>query len=117
MSTELVITAVVFFVVLIGTILYLVRKRRVSIKYSLVWLFPCFVLIIFTLWPGFMVSITKLVGFQTASNMVITALVCFLLIINLALTLIVTNQKDKIRLLIQEVSIIKSELKKMENNK
>lgn len=113
MSTELMVTSIMFFVILIFFILYLVRKRRISIKYSLVWLFPCIVLIFFTLWPGCMVWISKVLGFQTASNMVITALVCFLLIINLALTVIVTNQKEKIRLLIQETSIIKQNM----NNK
>lgn len=107
MSTELMITAIIFFVILIFSVLYLVRRRRISIKYSLVWLLPCVILIVFTFWPGCMVWISKILGFQTASNMVITALVCFLLIINLALTVIVTNQKEKIRLLIQEVSIIK----------
>lgn len=112
MSTELVVTSIIFFAVLIFFILYLVRRRRISIKYSLVWLLPCIVLVGFTLCPGCMVFISKILGFQTASNMVITALVCFLLIINLALTVIVTNQKDKIRLLIQEISIIKQNINK-----
>jgi hypothetical protein len=92
-------------------ILYLVKKRRISIKYSLVWLLPCFILIIFVLVPGFMDMISRFLGFKTASNMILTSLIGFLMMITIALTVIVSNQKDKIRLLIQEVSILKSEKK------
>lgn len=112
MSTELIITSIVFLLFVIFVVLYMVRKRKISIKYSLVWIFPCLILMIFTLVPGIMVFFTELTGFQTASNMIITALVCFLILINLALTAIVTNQKEKIRLLIQEVSIIKEQINK-----
>lgn len=107
MTKELVIASIVFFIVLVCLVLYLVRKKRISVKYSLVWIIPSVILIIFTLWPGCMVAITKLLGFKTASNMVIAALIGLLLVINLSLTVIVTNQKDKIRLLIQEVSLLK----------
>lgn len=107
MSLELTISSIVFLVIVMLFILYLVKKRRISIKYSLVWILPCLTLIIFTLVPGFMVFVTKTLGFQTASNMILTLLICFLMVISIALTMIVTNQKDKIRLLIQEVSILK----------
>lgn len=107
MSLELTISSIVFLVVVMLFILYLVKKRRISIKYSLVWILPCLTLIIFTLVPGFMAFVTKTLGFQTASNMILTLLICFLMVITIALTMIVTNQKDKIRLLIQEVSILK----------
>ena len=112
MPKNLVIAAIIFLVVLILAVLYLVRKRRISIKYSLIWLFPSIVLILFVLIPGFMTKMTVFFGFQTPSNMILTVLISFSLIVNLALTVIVTNQKDKIRLLVQEVSIIKSEISK-----
>lgn len=111
MSIELVLSSIIFLTFVICIVLYLVRKRKISIKYSLVWIFPCLVLMLFTLVPGVMVLVTKITGFQTASNMIITALVCLLILINLVLTTIVTNQKEKIRLLIQEVSIIKEQIK------
>lgn len=107
MSLELIISSIVFLVTIICFILYLTRKRKISIKYSLVWIFPCVVLLIFTLIPKFMMFVAGLLGFMTASNMILTLLICFLFAITIALTVIVSNQKEKIRLLIQEVSIIK----------
>lgn len=107
MSIELTITSVVFLLLIIITIISLVKNERISVKYSFVWLLPCVILLIFTLVPGFLNIVTKLLGFQTASNMVITLLIAFLMIITIALTVIVSKQNDTIRLLIQEVSLLK----------
>ena len=112
MPKNLIIAAITFLLVLIVSVLCLVRKRNISIKYSLIWLFPSIILVIFTLIPGVMTGITAFLGFQTPSNMILTILISFSLVINLALTVIVTNQKDKIRLLVQEISIIKAEMPK-----
>lgn len=113
MSLELILTSIIFLIFVIFIVLYFVRKRKISIKYSLIWIFPSLILMLFTLVPGVMTFFTKLTGFQTASNMIISALVCLLMLINLVLTVIVTNQKEKIRLLIQEVSIIKEQIKEL----
>ncbi len=108
MSKELIICSLIVLFLIVFEVLHLVRKGKISIKYSLVWLFPCLIMFLFIIIPGFMEWASKTIGFQTASNMIIVLLIGFLFIINLALTTIVTNQKDKIRLLIQEISILKN---------
>lgn len=107
MSTELKITSIISILFLIVLILHYVKKEKILIKYSLVWLLPCIVLLIFVLVPGFLTWTTNALGFQTASNMILTLLVGLLLVITMALTVIVSAQKEQIRLLIQEVSLLK----------
>lgn len=107
MSKELVICSLIILALIVFEVLNLTRRGKISIKYSLVWIFPCILMALFVLIPGFMVFVSKTIGFQTASNMIILILVGFLFIINLALTVIVTDQKEKIRLLVQEVSMLK----------
>lgn len=111
MSFELKITSVAFLLIVMATIVYLVIKRHISIKYSFVWLIPCFILLIFTLVPGLLKLTTDLFGFQTSSNMIFAMLIGFLMIIDIALTVIVSRQNEKTRLLIQEVSILKKKVK------
>ena len=101
------ITAIISILFLIVLILHYVKKEKILIKYSLVWLLPSIVLLIFVLVPGFLTWTTNLLGFQTASNMILTLLVGLLLVITIALTVIVSTQKEQIRLLIQEVSLLK----------
>lgn len=107
MSTSLKLFSIAFILLIIITVFYLLRKDRISIKYSLVWLIPSFTLLIFTLIPGCLTWTSELLGFQTASNMIFALLIALLLIISIALTVIVSNQKKLIRVLIQEVSILK----------
>ena len=109
MSKELTICSLAIIAIIVITVLRLAKKEKISIKYSLVWLFPCFLMLLFIVIPGFMDLVTKTLGFQTASNMIILVLIGFLFVVNIALTVIVTNQKEKIRLLIQEVSMMKSD--------
>lgn len=110
MSTSLKIFAILFITLIIITIFYLLRKDKISIKYSIVWFIPSFILLIFTIIPGLLVWTSKIMGFQTASNMVFALLICLLVIIIISLTVIVSKQKEQIRRLIQEISIIKEKI-------
>lgn len=107
MSTNLIIASILFSVFIIVSILVLLRKKKVNIKYSLIWIILFFILLIATIIPGFLVWVTHLLGFKTASNMVFSLILAVLVIISITLTVIVSQQDKKIRLLIQEVSILK----------
>ena len=107
MSVALKITSIVFLVIVLILINGLVIKDKISVKYSLVWSIPCVLLLLFVLIPGLLQWVSNILGFQTASNMIFAGLIALLLIINLALTVIVSAQKREIRCLIQEVSLAK----------
>lgn len=111
MSIELKISSIIFILIIIVLMFELVKRQKITIKYSLVWFFPLVLLLIFTIIPGFLTWVTNILGFQTASNMIITLLLGLLMIISIALTVIVSNQKEQIRNLIQEVSILKKDKK------
>lgn len=107
MSTSLVVVSILFSLFIILFILILLRKRKINIKYSLIWLLLFFLLFLCTLFPKFLIWITDILGFATASNMIFSIIISVLIIITIALTVIVSNQDKKIRLLIQEISILK----------
>ena len=114
MSTNLVFVSGIFSLIIIIFILYLIKKENVNIKYSLVWLLLFIILLICLFVPGLLNYITKVLGFQTASNMVLSLLIAVLVIINISNTVINSHQDKKIRLLIQEISILKKEIDKDE---
>ena len=107
MSLKLTITSIVFLLLIIIVIINQVKKENISIKYSFLWLIPCAILLIFTLVPGFLNYVTKLLGFQTGSNMIFALIISFLMVVAISLTIIVSKQNEKIRLLIQEISLLK----------
>lgn len=100
------------FILLIIFIMYLLKKGRVSIKYSLVWIFASLVMIFFGIFPGLLVNLSSILGFEVPSNMILFVFLGLLIAICIALTVILSEQKKKTILLIQEVSILREMVEK-----
>lgn len=110
MSFNLKIISILFCLFVIMFVLFLLRKNKVNIRYAIILLLLFLILLISILIPGFIESITKALGFQVVSNMVFSIIIGLLVVINIILIMIVSNQDKKIRLLIQEVSLLKGRI-------
>lgn len=108
MSSNVRILLIVFSLLLLILVLRLISGRKLPIKYSLIWILSSLLIFIVGVFPYLATSITKMLGFVATSNFVIGVLLTLLLMITLILTIIVSMQKNQIKLLIQEVSILKS---------
>lgn len=89
-------------------------KRRIPEKYSLVWYFFALVILLVALFPSLFVKISKTLGFEVMSNLVIAAMIGLLLLLTMVLTIMIAGQRKKTILLIQELSLLKKEV---EDNK
>lgn len=108
MSISLRLGLIIVSLVLLIIVLLQLRKRRIPVKYSLVWMFSSLIILLIAIIPQLFILIAKLLGFVTMSNLVIAMFIFILLIISLMLTVIVSGQRKKITLLMQEVSMLKS---------
>lgn len=109
MSRELIIALIVFSLVWIIVILKCIRKQTISIRYSLVWFLMSLSLLIVGIFPRLMEFVSETFGFLTISNFIVGIMITLLMIVTLALTKIVTAQKNQIKVLTQEVSMLKKE--------
>ena len=119
MNSQLQGTLIAVGVVLLLIVTALLAKKRVPVRYSIFWYFASAVIILVGAVPNFIGKFTKLLGFETTSNLVIGIIVGLLLLITLLLTVIVSDQRRKIATLTQEISINKSsekDIKEQENN-
>ena len=98
--------------VLAVVVIRILHKGRIPVKYYLLWGLGVLILLFLAIFPNVLIKIANLVGFQTVSNMVIGVLLVILFFITMSLTVIVSAQKRKITLLVQEISLLKSEIKK-----
>ena len=98
---------IIISLLLIVFILIVLKKKYVSIKYSTVWLLSCLLMLIFALFPNLFEKLAKILGFEVLSNMIFFIMIGILFFITISLTVIVSSQRKKIDLLIQEVSLIK----------
>ena len=103
----MIIVALLIFII-VGTYL---KKDRMPIKYSLIWFLSALIILLVALAPGIFYFFSDLLGFVTMSNMVIGMFIFMLIIIDITLTVIISGQQKKITLLIQEVSLLKEQVK------
>ena len=110
MTNDLRIVILLFSMFILTFLMTLLRKNKMPIKYSIVWLMSIAVIASVAIFPSFFGTISTLLGFHTMANMMIAVFVGLLLMITMALTVIASRQSKKIILLIQEVSLLKQKL-------
>lgn len=115
MAPQLKVIAIVFLLLILFVITMFVKRSRISVRYSLIWYVICIILIALTLFPELLGDVTNLLKIRVASNMIFALMLVGLFVINISLTIIVSEQKEQIRNLIQELSIVKKKMKDNEN--
>ena len=106
----LIVTTLIFIIIILQSI----RQKKLNITFSLFWLVIGTLLILAIIVPNFIETISKFLGFRAPVNMlfVIAIFVAFYSIFSLSV--IATSEYKKNILLIQEVSILKKRVKKLE---
>lgn len=109
MDLGLQIGLICFVFLFLCIIIALIRSNKIIVRYAFVWFFVGFLMLIAAVFPQILVWISKLLGFQSMMNMIFVFGILLLLVVCVSLTVIVSSQSKKIRLLIQELSIEKGE--------
>lgn len=110
MSINLKLLSIVFILIITIAIFLITRKGRISLKYSIIWYGCLLILFILTMFPSLLVWFTNLFGIQISSNFIFAFMIGVLFVICISLTVIVSEQNEKIRCLIQELSILKQKM-------
>ena len=93
-------------------IIHTIKKRKMSMRYGSFWIFLLILMSIAVIFPNILISISDFFGFEVASNMIFLVGFFFLFYIIFILTISLSKQKDQIKSLIQEVSILKERVQK-----
>lgn len=95
-------------------IIFLMKKGRMSLKYSLVWFASGMVLLVCAIFPQIIRFFTNLIGIYSEVNAVFFVGVCFLLLIILSLTSIASGQSERIRTLVQTQAMLEKRVRELE---
>jgi hypothetical protein len=96
-------------------IIHLLKKKRLNLKYSLLWLAVGVLMILFIIFPEIISAFSNLLHFQSSMNALYILLIGFLVIICVALTSIVSNQNGHIKRLTQNAALLEERIRKLEN--
>ena len=120
MSVSLKIFLIFFTIIYLFLIFKLIKKRELNLSFSILWIFAglalIFVLIAMLLFPGLLGNISKFIGFEVTANMVFCISIFALFYIGLDLTWKLSKENKKNITLIQEISILRNKVEKMEKN-
>lgn len=117
------ITGTLKYTLIIGIIIYFVliliflKNRALTLKYTLLWILAGIVMLIMTLFPHLLFRLTDILGIQSGMNGLYIVCIAFIIAILMALTSIVSKQKNKIKTLTQEIAILEKRIRDIENNK
>lgn len=111
------------YVMLIGVffyfycIFYFLKKKSLSLKYSLLWITTGIIMGIIALFPQIIYVFVKLIGIQTPVNGLYAICIFMMMLILISLTSIVSKQTERIKNLTQYIAILEKDVRELTNDK
>ena len=96
-------------------ILYYLKKRMLDLKYTLLWLVAGLVMGIMVFFPELLVRFVRILGIESNKNGLYVLLLAFILMILMALTSIASRQTLRIKILVQEISMMEKRIRDLED--
>lgn len=97
-------------VIFVFIVLKSLKDKVISTKLSLLWMMAAIILVICAIYSQPVIVISQILGFEKPVNMVFFLAFLFLLVIVFYLCVITSKQQEHIKLLIQEISLLKKRL-------
>lgn len=117
MNQRIVLFAVVMGLAIGLTIFELIRKKRLSERYALLWLASAAVLIVLTFWRDLLEKIAAVMGvYYAPSALFIIAFFCGLLMM-LHFSTVISRLSDQNKILAQEVAMLKERIRVLEEQR
>ncbi len=104
------IAVVCYFII----ILYYLKKQMLELKYTLIWLLAGVVMGIMIFFPELLVYFVRALGIESSMNGLYVLAFAFIISILMMLTSIASRQALKIKILIQEISMLERRIRDLE---
>lgn len=95
-------------------ILYYLKRKMLELKYTLIWLAAGVVMGVMLIFPRLLEWFRGVLGIESNMNALYILCFAFIIMILMTLTSIVSRQMLKIRILIQEVSMLEKRVRELE---
>ena len=117
MDSKITVFFIIVIVMYLSFIIHLLRKKKLELKYTLLWLIASFVLLIITIFPSTMYWISNMLGVKTPINSALILGCMFIILILITITSIVSSLNKNLRKLTQEVALLEKRVRELEKNK
>jgi len=111
LQISLITGVILYFVVII----FFLKKKTLSLKYSLLWLFSGVIMLILAIFPSIMDWLINFIGIASVTNGLFTISIFMILIILMSLTAILSKMKEQNKKLVQEYALLEKRVREAEN--
>ena len=97
-----------------AVILFLLKRKKLTVRYAIVWLLSGVVLLIFAVFPYIVLVLRDLLKVQMPANLVFMLAIAFILLMLLSLTSIASGHAETERRLVQEHALLEQRVRVLE---
>lgn len=101
--------------ILLLIVFEMVRQRRLMERYSLLWMFAAFVLLLLAVFTGLLAEIAQAVGIATPSNALFAAAIAFMFMLLLHFSATISRLTDQSKILAQRLAVTEQRLRRLES--
>lgn len=94
----------------------LLKKRRLDLKYTLLWLLCGAVMLVMGIFPKSLDYLSAMLGVYSPTNALFAIISLFLILLCLSLTIIVSRLNDAVKRLTQRVALLEKKIREEEKN-
>ncbi len=106
-----ILIAIAFYFVILTILL---KQKRMSLRYTLLWLFSGVIMLVITLFPKLLSFVTVLIGVEVQTNALFAILFFCVLMILVSMTSIASRQNEYIKRLVQETAQLEKRVRDLE---
>lgn len=110
LQISLIIGVTIYFIMLF----YLIKKKSLDLKYSLLWIFSGIIMYIVVMFPNIVLKITETLGIIDMTNGLFALVMFFEIMILMSITAIVSKMKVNNKKLIQECALLEKRVRELE---
>lgn len=112
LRVALLIAIIIYFIL----ILFYLKRKALELKYTLLWMFAGIIMLLMIIFPQISVMVTRLLGFESNMNTLYITCIGFIIMLLMMVTSIVSRQSNKIKTLVQEIAILKKEIRDLQES-
>ena len=101
-------------VVFLVDILWLLKKGRLTVRYSIIWLMAGGALLVFAVFPYIVLVLRDWLNMEMPVNVIFTLVLAFVLLLLLSLSTIVSGFAEKLKRLAQENALLEKRVRELE---
>ena len=95
-------------------IFFLLKKRSLNLKYTLLWIFLGIVFLLVVIFPVILQVPMHMIGVVEWTNGLFALLLLILMIIDMSITAIVSKMNDRMRKLVQQCALYEKRIRELE---